>query len=61
MKRVLLLSLLIAGLVSQAIAMRPDSAKRKWTLAALSSQMQPYYRQPGARPVHPVTTVSALN
>jgi predicted Zn-dependent protease len=45
----------------QFLSTHPNPENRQKTLAALSSQMQPYYRQPGARPVHPVTTVSALN
>lgn len=45
----------------QFLSTHPNPQNRQNTLAALGSQMEPHYRRGGARPVHPVTTVSAVN
>lgn len=49
------------GGVPQFLSTHPNPENRQRTLAALGPEMEPYYRQSGRRPVHPVTTETALN
>lgn len=45
----------------QFLSTHPNPANRQKTLAALAPEMEPYYREPGRREVHPIRTVTALN
>jgi predicted Zn-dependent protease len=45
----------------QFLSTHPSSDNRATRLARLGPKMEPYYREPGARPRHPVQSVTAFN
>jgi len=51
----------VGGSPPQFLSTHPSPENRAATLARLGPKMEPYYREGGARPRHPVQTVTAFN
>ena len=51
----------VGGQPPEFLSTHPDPENRAERLARLGPEMEPYYRQAGTRPRHPVQTVTALD